>query len=61
MAYGEIDKRAMTVTMSMEEYEFYSDAAQGRDDFVRMFKRANQNGKAVMTEELKKEIEEIYC
>lgn len=61
MAYGEIDKSKMTVTMSVEEYEYYSDAVEGVRHYVKMLERANKDGKAVMTEELKTAIEEIYC
>lgn len=51
----------MTVTMSLEEYEYYSDAEKGRDKYIKMFERANKDGTAVMTDELKTAIEEIYC
>lgn len=60
MAYGEIDKRKMTVTMSMEEYEYYKDRSEGFGKYVRMFERANKDGTAVMTDELRETIEEIY-
>jgi len=61
MAYGDIDKSKMTVTMSIEDYEYYSDAALGREAFIKILERANKDGKAVMTEELETTIEEIYC
>lgn len=57
---SEIDKTKITVTMNMEQYEYYSSAAQGRNQYIKMLERANQDGKAVMTEELKNAIEEIY-
>lgn len=60
MEYGEIDKSKMTVTMSMLEYEFYRDAVIGRDSFRNMLKRANKDGKAIMTDELKQTIEDIF-
>lgn len=55
-----IDKSKITVTMNMEQYEYYSGAVCGREHFIKMLERANQDGKAVMTEELKTAIEEIY-
>lgn len=58
---NEVDKTKITVTMSMEQYEYCSEAVYGRNHYVEMLERANQNGKAVMTEELKTAIEEIYC
>jgi len=61
MAYGDIDKSKMTVTMKVEDYEYYSDAVLGREALIRILERANKDGKAVMTEELKTTIEEIYC
>jgi len=61
MAYGDIDKSKMTVTMSVKDYEYYSDSALGRKALTKILERANKDGKAVMTEELKTTIEEIYC
>lgn len=60
MAYGEIDKSKMTVTMSVEDYEYYCNAVDGRNHYIKMLERANKDGEAVMTEELKLTIEEIY-
>lgn len=54
-------KTKITVTMSMEQYEFYEAAVRGRNHYIEMLERANQNGKAVMTKELEEAIEEIYC
>jgi len=59
--YGEIDKTKITVTMSLEDYEYYSHAAEGLEEYIKMFERAYKDGKAVMTEELRTVIEEIYC
>lgn len=56
-----VDKSKITVTMSMEEYEYYARAEEGLREFVRILERANQNGTAVMTDELKETIEEIYA
>lgn len=56
-----IDKSKITVTMSMEEYEHYARMEEGFREFVRILERANQNGTAVMTDELKETIEEIYA
>lgn len=58
--YGEIDKSKITVTMSLEDYEYYKDAIDGRKHYIKMLERANANGEAVMTEELKTAIEEIF-
>jgi|GEM_PF-1661402 len=61
MAYGVIDKSKMTVTMNAEDFEYYEDAVDGRERLIKILERANRNGEAVMTEELKMTIEEIYC
>lgn len=58
---SEIDKTKMTVTMNMEQYEYYAAAVSGRNHYIKMLERANQDGKAIMTEELKTAIEEIFC
>lgn len=58
--YGDIDKAKMTVTMTVQEYEYYNDAVIGRDYYVKMLQNANHGGSAVMTDELRTEIEEIY-
>lgn len=55
-----IDKNQITVTMNMEQFEYYTDAAYDREHYLKILERANQDGKAVMTEELKTAIEEIY-
>jgi len=59
--YGEIDKTRIKVTMSLEDYEYYSHAVEGFEKCIKMLERANKDGKAVMTEELRTAIEEIYC
>lgn len=56
----EIDKKNIKVTMNMEEYEQYENAVIGRNRLIKVLERANKNGKATMTEELKTEIEEIF-
>lgn len=59
MIYGHIDKSKMKVEMSMADYEYYSDAEKGRNYYFGLLRRANKDGKAVMTEELKVAIEEM--
>lgn len=56
-----IDRSKITVTMSMEDYNFYREAVESEVRFIKMLKRANKDGIAIMTEELKMAIEEIYC
>lgn len=56
-----INKSKITVIMSMEEYEHYEHADWLSDHFTGILERANQNGTAVMTDELRKAIEEIYA
>lgn len=56
----EIDKKNIKVTMNMEEYEHYENAVRGRNRLIKVLERANKNGKATMTEELKAEIEGIF-
>lgn len=56
-----IDRSKITVTMSMEDYNFYTEAVESEVRFIKMLKRANKDGIAIMTEELKMAIEEIYC
>lgn len=58
--YGEVDKSKIKVTMTMEDYEYYKDAVDGRNQYIKMLERANVNGEAVMTQELKNSIEEIF-
>jgi hypothetical protein len=58
--HGEIDNSKITVTMSMEDYEYYKNAVDGRRHYIKMLEKANVNGEAVMTEELKTAIEEIF-
>lgn len=56
-----MDKSNITVTMPMNEYEQLESIAEGFDSLIRMLERANQDGKAVMTDELRTKIEEIFC
>lgn len=53
------DKKSITVTMDMEQYERLSEAARGRDFYLRLLERANRGGRAVMTDELREAIEGI--
>lgn len=54
-----LDKRSITVTMDMEQYERLAEAARGMDFYLRLLERANQGGRAVMTDELREAIESI--
>lgn len=56
-----IDKSKIAVIMSIEEYEHYEHADYLSSHFAGILERANQNGAAVMTDELMKAIEEIYA
>ena len=56
-----MDKKCITVTMSMYDYEQLESKANDFDRLIRMLERAHQDGKAIMTDELKVKIEEIYC
>jgi len=47
--------------MSLEDYGHYSNVVEGFEKCIKMLERANKDGKAVMTEELRTAIEEIYC
>lgn len=58
---NDMDKKCITVTMSMYDYEQLESKADDFDRLIRMLERANQDGKAIMTDELKVKIEEIYC
>ena len=49
-----------TVTISLKDYEFLKHRSEQVIRMRIMLKRANQDGKAVMTEELEQYIEEIY-
>lgn len=55
-----MDKSNITVTMPVYEYERLNEMEQGYNELIRMFERANIDGKAVLTEELVSRIEEIY-
>lgn len=56
-----MDRSNITVTMPIYEYEQLESKADGFDLLIRMLERANQDGKAVMTDELRTKIEEIFC
>ena len=56
-----IDKSTITVAMNMEQYEYYSRAVETRNEYIKIFERANKKGKAVLTDELRTVIEDIYC
>lgn len=56
-----MDRSNITVTMPIYEYEQLESKADGFDCLIRMLERANKDGKAVMTDELKVKIEEIFC
>lgn len=48
------DEEKMTVTMSMKEFREYDRLENRLEELLEMLIRANKNGKAVMTDELKK-------
>lgn len=54
------DMRNITVNMSMLDFEYYKRAEEFCKKYEEMFKRANLNGTACLTSELKTVIEEIY-
>lgn len=56
-----MDKTNITVTMPVTEYERLEAIEQSFNDNIRMLERANVNGIATMTDELKLKIEEIFC
>jgi len=56
----EVNKKAITVTMDMETYDYLQDAVQGRLLLRQMLERANRDGEAIMTDELKDFIEDFY-
>ena len=52
----------ITVTMPIEEYNMLKNAERVRDEWVKVFERANPDGEsAIMTEELEQIIKDIYC
>ena len=55
-----MNKENITVTMPVEEYERLRDIENMYLRDVDMFERANLHGEAIMTQALKKRIEEIY-
>ena len=56
-----MDRSNIRVSMPIYEYEQLESKADGFDCLIRMLERANQDGKAVMTDELRTKIEEIFC
>lgn len=58
---GKMDKTNITVTMPVEEYERLKNIEKDFKSLIRMMERANKDGKAEMTKELERYIEDIYC
>lgn len=56
-----MDKTNITVTMPVTEYESLRSIEQDYNKIIRLFERANVEGKAVMTKELEQIIQDIYC
>lgn len=56
-----MDKTNITVTMPVTEYEHLKNIETQFNKDIRMFEKANVNGIATMTDELKQKIEDIYC
>ena len=56
-----MDKENITVTMPVTEYERLQDVEKSFNEIIRMFERANVDGKAVMTKELEQIVTDIYC
>lgn len=56
-----MDKTNITVTMPVTEYERLKAIEKGFNEHIKIFERANVDGKAIMTDELRLKIEEIYC
>ena len=57
-----MDKTNITVTMPVTEFERLQDIEISYNKIIKMLERANPDGKsAIMTEELKVTIEEIFC
>lgn len=54
------DENNITVTMSMTDFLYYKGMQETATKLTRMLERANLDGAAVLTDELKKEIEQIY-
>ena len=57
MAYGKIKKGKIVVTMSMKDYEFLNNASVRLKKYEEIFKRAQIDCTAVLTDELKETIE----
>ena len=57
-----MDKSNITVTMPVTEYERLENTESAYKELIRVLERANPDGEsAVMTDELKRIIMEIYC
>lgn len=56
-----MDKKNITVTMPVTEYERLKEIETAFNKHIKMFEKANVDGKATMTDELRLIIEEIYC
>ena len=54
------DKNNITVSMSLKDFEYYQSMEDYAKEMFGMLQRANQDGKIVMTEELRIKIEDIY-
>lgn len=55
-----MDKTNITVTMPVTEYERLKEVENAFNNCIRMFERANVDGKAVMTNELENRILESF-
>ena len=56
-----MSKSEITVTMPIEEYEKLKDIEKDHQSIIKMLERANDSGTAVLTTELRRYIEDIYC
>ena len=56
-----MDRSKLTITMPIYEFELLESKADGFNCLIQMLERANKDGKAVMTDELRTKIEEIFC
>ena len=54
------DKDNIPVTISLSQFESLESSENALNDIIGMLERANKNGEAVMTDELRLFIEEIY-
>ena len=56
-----MDKTNITVTMPVTEYERLKEVEKSFHEYIKMFERANIDGNATFTDEIKQTIEDIYC